>query len=327
MKKIMFALAAVLALVGTVFALGNREYRRTDFLMDTVVTVRARGFGARGAADAALARAREVEAQCSAYLDNSQVFRLNQTGSATLTGDALAVMEIAAAVWDKSGGAFDPAVKALVDLWDVNGGGRVPDAISVREALSCSGWDKVDFSPQTGKITLLHGAGVDLGGVAKGYAADVARDVLEQRGITSALIDFGGNIYALGKNGTSPWRVGLRDPDGNQGDYFGTVEVCDRAVVTSGAYERFFEQDGQIYHHILDPKTGAPAKSGLKSVTVIAPSSGLADALATAVYVMGADAGLELIAGLPDVEAVLMCEDGSVVATDGANFVENIPAR
>ena len=160
---------------------------------------------------------------------------------------------------------------------------------------------------------------LDLGGIAKGYAADRGAEVLRQKGIGKALLDFGGNIYALGtKSDTEQWRIGIQNPFEPRGNFIGILNVSDLSVVTSGTYERYFELDGVRYHHILDPSTGFPADTGLVSVTIIAASSMTADALATGVFVLGITQGLTLVEAFDGVEAILIGDDRRVYLSSGA---------
>ena len=175
----------------------------------------------------------------------------------------------------------------------------------------------MELDETAGTASLPDGVEVDLGSVAKGYAGDVLTGLLKANGVKSALLDLGGNIQTVGtKPDGSSWRIGVRDPEDENG-YIGVVSVSDKAVVTSGGYERYFEQDGVRYWHILDPETGAPARSGLASVTVVGDSGLLCDALSTALFVMGLDRALEHWRTYRDFEAVFVCEDGSVTVTAG----------
>ncbi|MPM78812.1 FAD:protein FMN transferase [bioreactor metagenome] len=161
------------------------------------------------------------------------------------------------------------------------------------------------------------GMAVDLGGIAKGFAGDRSLAVLADYGVTSALVSLGGNITALGqKPDGSPWRVAVKDPKDPE-SYLCVLSLRDRTVATSGAYERYFEQDGVVYHHIIDPSTGYPARSGLLSVTVVSPSGAVADAMSTALFVLGEEKGLALWRASEDFEAVLVREDGTVLITQG----------
>jgi thiamine biosynthesis lipoprotein len=158
---------------------------------------------------------------------------------------------------------------------------------------------------------------IDLGAIAKGYTADKVSALLAEYGVTSALVSLGGNITAIGtKPGGPSWRVAVRNPDDPE-SYLCILSISDQTVSTSGGYERYFEQDGVVYHHILDPLTGSPARSGLKSVSVVSSSGTVADALSTALFVLGEDAALTLWRACDDFDAVLVREDGTVLVTEG----------
>ena len=161
------------------------------------------------------------------------------------------------------------------------------------------------------------GFALDLGGIGKGYAAGRCKEILKAHGVTSALLSLGGNVSALGSkpDGTA-WTVAIEDPDG--GDYLGTVQIADQCVVTSGGYQRYFEQDGVRYWHILDPETGKPARSGMKSVTIVSADDTLADALSTALFVMGPERAAEFWrVHRAEFGAVWLTEDGRLFVTEG----------
>jgi thiamine biosynthesis lipoprotein len=155
---------------------------------------------------------------------------------------------------------------------------------------------------------------IDLGGIAKGYGVSQAATVLKKAGVTSALIEAGGDVYALGKKGSRLWNIGIKNPRGE--DLLGYVEVEDLAVLGSGDYERFFVQDGRRYHHIFNPKTGYPAE-GLCGVTIIHPDPMLADAWNTALFVLGPEKGLKMVEEMPDTEAIMVKTSGEVLYSSG----------
>ncbi len=157
-----------------------------------------------------------------------------------------------------------------------------------------------------------------MGGIAKGYAAEEAARVLREEGVENAILDFGGDIVTIGgrPDGT-PWRIGIQHPSGQRGRFIGILESRDESVVSSGAYERYFTEDGVRYHHIFDPATGYPAETDLTSVTVVGVGAMQTDALSTAIFVMGLDAGLALLESLPEYDGILATEDMRVVVTSG----------
>ena len=254
--------------------------------------------------------------------EEGAVGRLNRTGREKLPEEVFSVLQTALTVAAASGGAFDPTILALTQLWSFDTGGRLPTEPQIEQARS-----RVDFSQVTtsadGRVSLPEGIGLDLGGIAKGAVVDLTADYLREQGYEDFLIDAGGDILVSGmKQGRTPWRIAIRHPRESQA-VMGVLELGVRgeriAVVTSGDYERYFEQGGVRYHHILDPRSGFPARA-LVSVTIVASTCALADALSTAVFVLGPEEGLALLERFPDAEGLLIAErDAGLVAwrTDG----------
>jgi thiamine biosynthesis lipoprotein len=222
-----------------------------------------------------------------------------------------------------SGGAFDPTIAPLVKLWgfgkeeDSTAAAETltpPDAIEIQKCLSLLGWREVLLDEGQRTVFLPRaGMALDLGGIAKGYAADYLAEFLRAEGVESAILDLGGNIYALGykKTGSllqrlrkTKWKIGVQDAHGERGQYTEVVEVSDQTVVTSGTYERYIEAGGKRFHHILSAATGAPVENGLASVTVIYENSADADALSTALFVLGESAGEQLLKRFPGVNVI-----------------------
>jgi thiamine biosynthesis lipoprotein len=169
---------------------------------------------------------------------------------------------------------------------------------------------------ENGKIKFAkRGMGIDLGGIAKGYAVDAAIRVLKEKNVESAMVNAGGDIYVLGRKHGKPWRIGIRHPR-RGGEILGIVEVEDKAIVTSGDYERYFFSEGKRYHHILNPKTGYPANE-CQSVTIVAKKATIADGLATGVFVLGPREGMDLVESLEEVEGVIVNKEGEMSVSSG----------
>ena len=297
--------------------------------MGTVVNQIVHGADARGATLAALREVRRLEALMSRFSPRSDVSRLNRAAGGKpvrLHPDAIRVLAKALEVSRLSGGAFDITASPLVSLWKVTSDSpALPPEDAIKQARRLVDYRCLTVDERSGTASLRDsGQMVDLGGIAKGYAADRALDIYRKRHVASAMIDLGGNIAVLGpKEDGSPWNVGIQDPDAPRGECLGVLSVVGKSVVTSGDYERFFEVDGQRYHHIVDPRTGYPAESGLRSVTVVASSSMTADALSTALFVLGLERGLELLrtinaeASSEDVEALFITAERNVYITPG----------
>jgi thiamine biosynthesis lipoprotein len=297
----------------------DKEVHRSQLLMGTVVEIMA--FGEEHdqlarAVDAAFTEMARVEKLLSSYLPDSEINRLSQDGTDfQVTQETAAVLAQGLEVTRHSNGAFDMTLGRLKSLWGFNTDHpAVPDAEQVSEALAGTGPGALALTERhvTKRNPLLQ---LDLGGIAKGYAVDRAIAILKQHGIASAAVNAGGDIYLLGQRGNRPWRIGIQHPR-KKDAVLETVQVSNRAVVTSGDYERFFEQDGQRYHHIFDPKSGYPARH-CQSVTIITSNVALGDALATAAFVMGPQAGLQLLSEYPDTEGLIVAADGSFFSTSG----------
>ncbi|MFO8042497.1 MAG: FAD:protein FMN transferase, partial [Alkalispirochaeta sp.] len=206
-------------------------------------------------------------------------------------------------------------------LWAIGSGGTsVPPEDEIEAARDAVNYQLLELDADNQSVYLPEsGMGVDVGAIAKGYAADEAARILRDAGVEHALLDFGGNILVIGdKPDGTPWRIGVQRPDAERTRYLGIVTATDRTVVTSGPYERFFVEEGTRYHHILNAETGFPARNGIEQVTIIAERSIDADALSTATYVLGVEEGLALAESLDDVEAVFITEDRLVHMTSGA---------
>ncbi len=234
-----------------------------------------------------------------------------------ISDEAAKLVRVSLAMANMTEGAFDPTIGPVSALWDISGEPKVPSPQNVKEAAKLVDYKNVSI---TGNNVALakKGMGLDLGGIAKGFAADIAVQIYKKYGIKSALINLGGNIYALGNRADGQsWRIGIRDPNGKAGEYAAVVPVTNKSVVTSGSYERFFESGGKTYHHIFDPHTGYPAQTGIIAVTVISENSTMADALSTALFVMGIKDGIDLVERTDDVEAIFFTQANEVYVSKG----------
>lgn len=225
-------------------------------------------------------------------------------------------------------GAFDISFRTFGRLWDFKAKPpQLPGAEQIAGALARCGWQKikVDLAADHASVSKPEGLEIGLGGIAKGYGVDQAMAVLMERGITDAIVNAGGDLKALGRNGDELWTIAIQHPRDRE-RVLAVLPVSNTCVVTSGDYERFFEYEGKRYHHILDPRTGYPA-SGCTSATVVAPDAAIADALATAICVLGPVKGLEIIEQLPRIEALAVDMDGEVFASSGLKSVLNESSR
>jgi thiamine biosynthesis lipoprotein len=306
---------------------GAGTVQSTRLLMGTTVTIEVAGADTavlEQASAAAFAEMARIEGLMSPHLPDSDVSRLTAAAQTVAVAPETAeVITLGVAIARRSGGAFDLTLGRLKTLWGLESESpQVPTAAGIAtalqgvgpEALSVSGCRVTKGSPQLA---------IDLGAIAKGYAVDRALAVLRAHGVTSAAVNAGGDIGLLGSKQGRPWRIGVQHPR-QPGGVLATLEAADRAVVTSGDYERFFERNGRRYHHIFDPQTGYPADR-CQSVTVLASSAVVADALATALFVLGPEQGLMLLRSYPGVDALIVGADGRLHRTSALASVKAGP--
>ncbi len=304
--------------------------------MDTLMTFTAYGEDAKAVVQQAAEAMRTAEAMFSRTLPESEVSRLNAQGSGKAGPELQRLLEAASHYWRETGGAFDITVAPVASAWGFTTDSfQVPDAEeleSLKELVDGSG---VTVDGPAGTVSLKAGQSIDLGGIAKGYASDLAAQMFASASIQRGKAELGGNILAWGvRPDGNPWRVGIVDPARPEaGDAFvGIVELEDSAAITSGGYQRFFEANGQRYHHIIDPAAGWPADSGLTSVTVVARMDGggerlngtMCDAYSTALFIMGEEKALDFWRSHQTqteyedaFDLVLVTEDGRVIVTEG----------
>lgn len=299
----------------------NRSAEQDIFAMDTYMNVAVYGKDSEEALEAAVNEINRLDALFSVGKEESEISALNQNGSATLSADASAVVEAALELYESTDGAFDITIYPVMDLWGFYEEPSVPSRAKLKSALALCDSSKIRFEPTSGSITLGAGQKIDLGGIAKGYTSDVLLDLFEDYNLTGALISLGGNIVCYKSNADgSGWRVAIQNPDDPDGtDYLGVLTLTDCTAITSGAYERNFtdESTGKVYHHIIDPSTGYPAESGLKSVTVVSQNGTLGDGLSTACYIMGLSKSIQYWrASSEDFGLVLQDEDGNLYVTE-----------
>jgi thiamine biosynthesis lipoprotein len=290
-------------------------------VMGTELQLRALGPDAAAldrALDAAIAELRRVEDVMTDWRP-SPLTRLNDAagrGATEVPEELASILARSFEISRVTGGAFDVSYAAAGHLWSFEARTpRLPDPEAVRAALAHVGWERVRVDPERHTVVLPAGMKLGLGGIAKGYGVDRAMDVLLAYGVEHAIVNAGGDMKVLGRKFGEPWEVAIKHPRDRE-RAIAALRVSNTSVVTSGDYERFFEIDGRRYHHIIDPRTGQPADKAL-SATVLNPSAELADALATALCVMGPEKGLALVARLARTEAIVVGVDGAVHASDG----------
>lgn len=301
----------------------EQKYVETRFLLGTTCNITIFGGDPDTAFEEVFGRIEEIESRMSVNIPDSEVSRINGTAGkrpVEVSEDTLYVIQRALRVSRLSGGAFDITVGPLVNLWGIGTeDSRVPENDEIDSLLPLVDYRKVVVDESARTVFLEEpGMRIDLGGVAKGYAADEAVRILKSLGVSRGIIDFGGNIELFGeKPGREPWRIGIQKPDADRGSYVGIVEVEEAAVVSSGSYERYFIEGGSRYHHILNPSTGYPVRNSLESVSVVHPNSTEADALSTAAFSLGLEEGMALIESLENAEGIFLTRDEKVILTPG----------
>lgn len=287
------------------------------FAMDTVMELNAYDGEGQEALDQASELISRLDGLLSTTDEDSEIYAANHSGGlpVTVSGDTAQLLERALALCGDTGGALDVTIYPVVRTWGFTTGEyQVPGENALASLL-----ERVDYarvSLENGVLTVPDGMEIDLGSVAKGYTGDRIIETFRQAGVTSAYINLGGNVQTLGaKTDGTPWRMAIQDPYGD--GYAGVVEVENKAVITSGGYERYFEEDGVRYWHIIDPATGRPAQSGLISVTIVTDSGVMGDALSTALFVMGKERAIDYWRSRGGFDFILLGEDGTVTITAG----------
>lgn len=287
------------------------------YAMDTVMSLTAYGSHAREALDSASAEIQRLDKLFSISSETGDIYRVNRDGEGDLSEDTRSLLASALEYGKDTNGIFDCTIEPVMEAWGFTTKNyRIPSDSELVELLS-----HVDASTVTlsgNHVTLPEDVKLDLGGIAKGFTSARVMEVFKNSGVTSGIISLGGNVQTLGtKPDEKLWRVGIQDPN-DLNAMFAVVEVSDEAVITSGAYQRYFEENGVHYHHIIDPRTGYPAESGLTSVTIISPDGTLADALSTSLFIMGPDDASAFWQNHRDkFEAIMMTENGEVLVTSG----------
>lgn len=292
----------------------NAIQKKTRFLLNTPCTIQIPG-GKENikVIERVFDRIEEIDIKFNIMNPASPIYDFNENNIPISDPEVIEVVKSALKLSEETNGAFDITVEPLMRLWGFYGESpSVPAQADIDQCLKRVGYKKLIL--KANKLQKLRSdVRIDLGGIAKGYAVGEALKILKKNNIDSALINFGGDIYALGRKGKRSWKIGLQHP--REEGYIGVLELSGISIATSGDYERYFEEDGRRYHHILDPKTGYPA-TGVISATVVSANATLADAL-TKIFVMGKDKGIAFIEKRSDAEAVMMTADQEIHYTSG----------
>jgi thiamine biosynthesis lipoprotein len=284
---------------------------------------------AGAAIEAAFAEIERIEQIMSEWRPSSELSQLNDNAGGParpLSPELFEVLQRSKVIAEATDGAFDPTFHAVGQLWHFEPGARPPAPERIAEKLALVGWQNIELDPNTGVGRLARpGMKIGLGAIAKGYAVDRASQLLLQHGFADHIVEGGGDTYVSGSKGGASWKVGIQRPD--RAGSLAAIPATDRAIVTSGGYQRFLEVDGKRYAHILDPRTGWPLdeSASAQSVTLVAANATDADAYATAVAVMGPEKGMAFVEAHPELEAVLVTRSGELLVSQDLRPILVLP--
>ncbi len=326
--RLLPSLGAVIIMAVLLGACGaNSPQRESRLILGTTstITIHDRRVPS-GIFDRVFDRVAQIEALMSsnqANYDDTEILRINRAAGrepVAVSPDTFRVIKAGIRYSEATGGAFDISVGPLVRLWGIGTPREnVPSEEEVAAVLPLIDYRRIELDHDRRTVYLPQpGMALDVGGIAKGYAVEEAARLLSEAGVQHAVLDFGGDIYTVGvRRDGDLWRIGLQNPESGRGSIIGILDSSNNAVVTSGAYERFFIEDGERYHHLFDISTGRPSRNNLTSVTAMAEDAMLADVFSTAGYILGLEEGLQIFAQLPEAEAIFVTEDRRVYATAG----------
>lgn len=290
------------------------------FAMDTYMTVTAYGENAEEAVEEAIAEIERLDELLTATTDGGEIYAVNHSGGGELSSDSMYLLERSEELYEATDGAFNITIFPVMDAWGfVSDEFAVPSADELQEKLALVDFEQLEIDQENSCVEMhKDGMAIDFGGIAKGYTSTRIADIFREHEIESGLINLGGNVHVVGsKTDGTKWKVGIQSPESDE-EYLGVLAVSDCAVITSGGYERYFEEEGITYHHIIDPSTGYPAENGLISVTIISKDGTLADGLSTSLYIMGLDKAKEFWQKhSAEFDAILLTEEGELFVTEG----------
>ncbi|MCX7884964.1 MAG: FAD:protein FMN transferase [Caloramator sp.] len=329
-KKRFFILCIILIIILSLFFLGcgkknktlNEPIEKTDFVLGTICTVKIYDNLSPNLLDEVFLRLKEIEKKMTINAKGSEVDEINDKAGikpVKVTDDVYYVIKTGKEYGQISGGRFDITIGSIVKLWNIGTDyAKVPSQNEISEKLPLVNYKDIVLDDKNKTVFLKRkGMIIDLGGIAKGYAADEVYRILKENGVKHAIVNLGGNIFAIGVNPNENrnWNIGVQNPFSERGDYFAILSIADKTVVSSGIYERYFMQNGKRYHHILNTKNGYPVDNNLAETTIIADKSINADALSTTIFAAGVEEGLKIIEKFKGVEAIFITKNREVYIT------------
>ena len=308
----------------------NEQLSRTEIFMGTPIKLTLYNESDEDILDKAFEKVSEIENTLSINKPGTELDELNEKSGESpvkLSEMSYDVIKKAIEYSKLSDGGYDVTIGPLIKLWSIGlPEAKVPTQEEINEVIKLIDYSNIEVNDSNREVFLnKKGMIVDLGSIAKGYAADELVKLLKDEGVEKAIIDLGGNIYALGsKEENKNWRIGIQNPFDNRGNVVGTIDVSNKSVVTTGIYERFIEKDGKKYHHILNPKTGYPYETNIAGVSIITDYSIDADALSTLVFTKGLEEGLKFVNELENIEAIFITNEKEIYTTEGIKNNFNI---
>lgn len=308
---------------------GDKYYEKSNIVMDTTVTLSAQGKNAKEAVDESFKRLDELNEMASANIDTSDVSKINNgsgDGYVKVHPEILKMIETSIKYSKLSDGAFDITTGPIINLWGIGTDNeRLPSADEIKAKLPLVGYEKISINEDESSVMLNEkGMAIDLGGIAKGFAADEVLKIYKKYNIKNGLINLGASsIYAVGQKNNKAWTIGIQHPRSNDAkEYLGVINLSNESLSTSGDYERYFIKDNKRYHHIMDSKTGYPVDNGVMSDTIIVDGDGednnmLADLLTTTVFTLGPDKGIKFMNGLSGVCGEITTNDNKIYTSNG----------
>ncbi|MCF2554447.1 FAD:protein FMN transferase [Faecalicatena contorta] len=322
-KKLIAAFSAAAIFMSGCSGLPSKDdLSYTDTLFDTVISVQILDPVDKDILEGCEKLCKDYDVRFSTTNEDSEIYKINHAGGAAVevSEDTITLIKKGIYYGDFSNGLFDITIGSVTTLWDFHAEDPVvPDASAVASALSHVNYKNIIISDNTVRLADPNAA-IDVGAIAKGYIADRLKDYLKENGVKHAVINLGGNVLTLGtKTDGSKYNIGIQKPFDETGTPITSVKIADQSIVTTGIYQRYFEVDGKLYHHIIDPNTGYPCENDLYSVSIITDSSLTADALSTVYYLMGYERANALNNQLNNVDAVFITNDEKIHYTD--NFM------
>ena len=322
-KQILTALFFIAVCIAVYFFIvrgqNNKNASAQIFAMDTYMELTAYGKNAEEAVETAKDEIERLDALLSTGNEKSEISQLNKNKKGKVSADTQYLLNRSLTIYEETDEAFDITIYPIMRAWGFTGEEyRIPSEEELQSLLQLVDASSLQYDASTQTLTLPEGVEIDFGGIAKGYTSQKVAQIMQEYDITSAILNLGGNVQLVGaKPDGSSWKVAIKSPD-EQEEYLGVLSAQNKAIITSGGYERYFEENGRKYHHIIDPKTGMPAYNGLQSVTIVSEDGTLADGLSTALYVMGTETAVRFWQNHSDeFDVILYTDDGTLYVTEG----------